>query len=80
LLADGSARADARRVVVDRDAEPYRWRCPNGHTSWERTNSHGWCPQCAHQSENNGDVHPEHWEIYDARNDETISYARLEFR
>lgn len=80
LEADGSAVSDARRVIVNREREPYRWRCPNGHTSWERTNSHGWCPQCRYQSEHGSDVHPEHWELYDAKTGELISYARVEFR
>lgn len=80
LYADGSAVADRHETVrVDRDEEPWRWRCPNGHTSWDRTNNHVWCPECRRANEAGADVHPEHYEIVDARNDRTIPYSAVEF-
>jgi len=82
LAADGSAAADRRDVVlVDREAEPFRWRCPNGHTVWDRTNNHLWCQSCRRALEAD---HPrvdraEHHEIVDARTGETVPYAAVEF-
>lgn len=76
LLTDGSSVVDARRVEVDRDDQPYRWRCPNGHTTWSKTNSHIWCPSCARSSD--PDVEPEHWELRDEKTGETVSYAAVD--
>lgn len=77
IHADGSSPADAMRVEIDRENERYRWACPNGHTSWDRTNSHVWCSECARQSENGADVEPEHWEIVDKKTGETIPYSAV---
>lgn len=80
MVADGSAQVDAPdSVEVDRDEEPYRWACPQGHTSWERTNSHGWCAECSRAAENGADVDPEHWELLDKQTDETIPYSAVVF-
>ena len=80
VMADGSAQTDAETTVeVDRNDEPYRWACPRGHTSWERTNSHGWCAECRRAAEHGADVNPEHWELLDKRADKTIPYAAVEF-
>lgn len=78
-VADGSAHADARRVLVDRDAEPHRWRCPNGHTSWTRTNSHLWCKSCRAASEHDDDVHPEHYALRDAKRDVEVAFGAVVF-
>jgi 5-methylcytosine-specific restriction endonuclease McrA len=81
LVADGSAVADARRITIDRSdpTDRYRYRCPNGHVSWDRTNSHIWCPSCRRQAETGDDVDPEHWELFDAKTGECIGYARVRF-
>lgn len=80
VIADGSAHADTfPGVQIDRDDEPLRWRCPNGHISWDRTNNHLWCPACRKASESGHDVEPEHWEIVDAKHDKTIPYSAVEF-
>lgn len=80
LVGDGSARADAHATVeIDREDEPYRWRCPNGHISWDRTNNHLWCPSCRRAGENGADVAAEHYEIVDAKHDRTVPYAAVEF-
>lgn len=76
---DGSAVADRREtVVVDRESEPYRWRCPNGHTNWSRTNRHIWCQSCARAADHGADVEPEHWAVVDAKTDREIPYAAVE--
>ncbi|SEO72774.1 hypothetical protein SAMN05216388_1017121 [Halorientalis persicus] len=79
IVADGSAVGDARRVEIDRGDEPMRWRCPNGHVSWDRTNNHLWCPSCRRQAEAGDDVEPEHWELVDAKTDRTIPYSAVRF-
>ena len=37
------------RAVIELDDEVDRWKwvCPRGHRSWEPTNSHFWCADCA---------------------------------
>ena len=67
-----------QQTVVDRDAEPYRWCCPNGHTTWEKTNSHIWCPSCSRAAENGADVAPEHWTLLDKKTDTEVDYADVE--
>jgi len=76
LHADGSAPADAQRVEVNRKEEPYRWRCPNGHSSWDRTDSHLWCASCSRSPD--PDLNPEHWELLDTKTGETVPYAAVE--
>lgn len=84
LWADGSALADSEvaPVEIDRDEEPYRWRCPNGHTSWDRTNNHIWCPSCRRALEGDARLEherAEHYHIVDARTDQEIPYEVVEF-
>lgn len=83
IRTDGSAFADSHPTVeVDRQEEPYRWRCPNGHTSWDRTNNHVWCPQCRRALESCQALRvdqAEHYEIVDAKTDQTVPYEAVEF-
>lgn len=80
LCADGSAGADAHPpVTIDRDVEGYRWRCPRGHTDWDRTNNHLWCRSCYRAHENGADVSPEYYELLDDVTGETVPYAAVEF-
>lgn len=48
-----------------------RYRCPNGHSSWEATNGHWWCQSCA-----------KHWEtdpvFYELRDEKTGRAIRRE--
>ena len=50
---------DATRVEIDLadDTDRWAWRCPQGHTQWEPTNSHFWCAACAHEAW--GEAEPE---------------------
>ena len=64
-------------VLVDRGNDPYRWRCPNNHTSWDRTNNHIWCPSCSRAAENGADVSPEHWELLDKKTGEAVPWAAV---
>ena len=78
LLADGSAAADQwPKVEMNREDEPYRWRCPNNHCSWEPTNSHLWCPECRRENEAGSDVEAEHWEVLDKASDQLIPYSSI---
>lgn len=79
-IADGSSKRDAPElVIVDRRGpERYRWRCPNGHVDWSRTNNHLWCSACSRQSEQGADIHPEHWEVHDQKNGETIPWSAVQ--
>lgn len=83
IVADGSAFADSHPTVeVDRADEPYRWRCPNGHTSWDRTNNHIWCPSCRRALEGEAVLSKrsaEHWEIVDEKTNRTIPYSAVKF-
>lgn len=83
LVTDGSARADApERVTIDRrtDADRWRYRCPRGHTDWDRTNNHIWCRGCRRQAEAGEDVDPEWYELVDERTGETIPWSAVEVR
>jgi len=61
-------------VVMPRDVnlqdESDRWRyvCPRGHRSWEPTNNHFWCRNCARQS----GADAEFSELHDCRDDEQL--------
>lgn len=80
VVTDGSALADAPEVVeIDRSGpDKWRYRCPQGHTTWAPTNSHAWCKQCRAQAEAGEDVDPEWYELLDVKTGETIDYARVE--
>ncbi len=41
-------------VNVDDKTHRWRWTCPNGHRSWEPTNHHFWCVQCARALDQDG--------------------------
>lgn len=78
--ADGSSPQDAPPVVkIDRSdaADRYRYVCPNGHTTWSRTNSHIWCKACSEQSRQDEDVNPEHWSIHDKKTGERIPWSSV---
>jgi len=82
MVTDGSSVLDApERVVIDPedDEEPLRWRCPNGHSNWSPTNSHIWCQSCARAAQHDPEVDAEHYEIVDAKTDETISWSAVDF-
>jgi hypothetical protein len=77
-LADGSSIADAHPLThIDRKdpAQRYRYRCPNNHTSWEKTNGGIWCASCSRQ-----DLDPHYHKILDAKTDEHIPWSSVELR
>ena len=52
-------------IELDDDADRWRFACPNGHRSWEPTNGHFWCAQCAQTLSD--DVDPEFYELHDRK-------------
>jgi hypothetical protein len=79
LVGDGSAEADAiEPVVVDRRTQKWRWRCPNGHSNWSRTNNHIWCESCLRENEHGEDVDPEHYHLLDAKENRLVPWTRVE--
>jgi hypothetical protein len=79
VRTDGSALADAPpRVVITLSSERDRWRyrCPNGHTSWDRTNNHIWCHGCSRRPSQD----PEHYKLVDNKTGEEIAWSAVEVR
>lgn len=46
--------ASKRVVRIEDRLDRWRFVCPRGHRSWEPTNHHFWCQQCASQYEIDG--------------------------
>lgn len=42
-------------IPLDDEVERNAYRCPLGHTSWEPTNEHWYCPYCARNWDADGD-------------------------
>jgi hypothetical protein len=61
------------QVQITTQSQKWRYRCPNGHTTWETTNNHMWCRSCSKQL----DVDPEFWELYDQKTGETIPREKV---
>jgi len=59
----------ARRIDVDDRRDRWRWVCPRGHRSWEPTNGHFWCKQCARADGAAGVFH----ELRDKRSGDTVA-------
>jgi hypothetical protein len=81
---DGSAVTERELppVEIDRGEEPYRWLCPNGHISWDRTNNHLWCPSCRRALDADARLdaeRAEHYHIVDAKGDREIPYDQVAF-
>lgn len=69
-------------VEIDADdtVDRWRWVCPNGHRSWEPTNNHFYCKECARQTEHGADADPVFSKLRDARTGETFSREEIEIR
>jgi len=82
IRSDGSAVADVReQISIDPtdESDALRYRCPNGHSSWEPTNNHIWCHSCYRQSEHDPEVNAEHYEIHDEKTGEDIPWSAVRF-
>ncbi|WP_254841114.1 hypothetical protein [Natronomonas marina] len=81
MAADGSSVEDRPQTVTidfSDEIDRMRYRCPNGHASFTRTNSHIWCHGCADAAQRGHDVEPEHFEIHDARTGKDIPWSAVE--
>ena len=76
-VSDGRAEEP---VKIDRTYGPDRWRyrCPNGHTTWDRTNNHIWCGACRGAAEQGRDVDPEHYHVVDEKTGDRIHWGDVE--
>lgn len=80
LVADGSSPEDSHETVeIDRSdpVDRYRYTCPNGHISWDKTNNHIWCHSCRKQLEAGDEVEPEHWKVYDKSSGEFVPWTAV---
>ncbi len=57
-------------IHLEDDADRWRWVCPRGHRTWEPTNYHFWCAECARQMDHDK-FSPEFDELRDKRTGET---------
>lgn len=62
------------------DADRWQWVCPQGHRSWEATNNHFWCKQCADQQQQGADVEPEFSELVNQSTRETFQRDEITIR
>jgi hypothetical protein len=75
-LTDGSSTADAyplTRINREDPVERYRYRCPNNHTSWDKTNGGIWCAICSRQG-----LDPHYHHVMDAKTGEHIPWSSVE--
>jgi len=61
-------------VRIENRLDRWRYTCPRGHRSWEPTNHHFWCQQCARLDGVDGVFH----ELRDRKRG--VSYAREQVR
>jgi hypothetical protein len=59
-------------TLTDR-TDRWRYTCPRGHRSWEPTNSHFWCRQCAHTH----DTDPTFHRLRDRKTDQLIERSQI---
>lgn len=70
------------KVVIDTsdDLDVWRFRCPNGHTSWEPTNGGIYCHSCSQVLSHTPDENPQHHTILDQRTGQEIPWSRVTLR
>lgn len=49
-----SGMSDKQTLRIENQMDRWRFVCPRGHRSWEPTNHHFWCAQCARMKEFDG--------------------------
>ncbi|WP_245838505.1 hypothetical protein [Natronoarchaeum philippinense] len=60
-------------INTDDDADRWKWVCPQGHRTWEPTNYHFWCAECAKNWSHNEDLDPEFDELRNKKTGETVT-------
>lgn len=66
------------KVRLEGRMDRWRYTCPWGHRSWEPTNCHFWCQQCARTLSD--DVEPEFYELRDRKTGDLISREEIFLR
>jgi hypothetical protein len=61
-------------VEIEDRTDRWRFRCPNGHTTWEPTNHHFWCRTCARMDSSDGVFE----QLRDVRDDRLIARERVQ--
>jgi hypothetical protein len=69
---------EPRRIDLEDRTDRWRYRCPNGHQDWARTNSHIWCRTCARQDGQGDDLDPEHYELVDQKTGESVPWSAID--
>jgi len=60
-------------VNIEDRTDRWRFRCPNGHTTWEPTNHHFWCRTCARMDSTDGVFD----QLRDVREDRLLARERV---
>jgi hypothetical protein len=68
--------APAHHITLTDCIDRWRYTCPRGHRSWEPTNSHFWCQQCARTH----DTEPTFAQLRDRKNDRRVDRAQIDLR
>jgi len=62
-------------IELNDEMDRWRYRCPRGHTTWEPTNNHFWCAECAKRY---GDVDPAFDELHDQQSGEVYERDQVQ--
>lgn len=74
IIADGSSTEDAHpRITVNRDEDPWRYRCPNNHTRWTDEGSYILCHTCSSYVS----ISPVYRTLYDVQDDCEIPWSAV---
>lgn len=60
-------------VRIENEQDRWRFTCPRGHRSWEPTNHHFWCSNCARAGDVDGVFH----ELRDGRDDQLLEREQV---
>jgi hypothetical protein len=60
-------------VELDDETDRWKWTCPRGHRTWEPTNHHFWCHECARQHSVDGTFGA----LHNVATDETVERDRI---
>lgn len=64
---------DPTTIEIEDSHDRWRFRCPNGHTTWEPTNYHFWCQKCAQRP----GVDATFQRLYDQREDREVEREEI---
>lgn len=64
------------KVELENKTDRWRFTCPSGHRSWEPTNYHFWCQQCARTLSDK--VEPEFEQLHDKKTGQLIARDEID--